>query len=138
VQREWLEERAVELLVESTRIATGRPTPCAGRAARVLTERAKQLLTASDELVGLVTLADRLDVSPAYLTDAFRRSEGTPLVRYQLQLRVMRAMQRLPTTDDLCALALDLGFSSHSHFSTAFRARTGITPSRYRELVRQV
>ena len=29
----------------------------------------------------------------------------------------------------LSALALDLGFSSHSHFTTAFRRHFGVTPT---------
>jgi AraC-like DNA-binding protein len=35
--------------------------------------------------------------------------------------------------DDLTALGLDLGFSSHSHFSAAFRQAYGRTPSEFRE-----
>ena len=34
----------------------------------------------------------------------------------------------LPSIDDLTALGLDLGFSSHSHFSAAFREAYGRTP----------
>jgi AraC-like DNA-binding protein len=34
--------------------------------------------------------------------------------------------------DDLTALALELGFSSHSHFTDAFRAEFGRAPSRIR------
>jgi AraC-like DNA-binding protein len=33
---------------------------------------------------------------------------------------------------DLTALALDLGFSSHSHFTDAFRRRFGMAPSSLR------
>ena len=35
--------------------------------------------------------------------------------------------------DDLTDLGLDLGFSSHSHFSAAFRAAYGRTPSAFRQ-----
>jgi AraC-like DNA-binding protein len=56
-----------------------------------------------------------------------------PLVRYQRQLRIRRALALLPHTDDLARLALDLGFASHSHFTAAFRAATGVTPSAYRK-----
>jgi AraC-like DNA-binding protein len=34
--------------------------------------------------------------------------------------------------DDLTSLALDLGFSSHSHFTDAFRREFGRTPSEVR------
>jgi AraC-like DNA-binding protein len=40
--------------------------------------------------------------------------------------------------NDLSRLALDLGFSSHSHFAQAFRAHFGATPSQFRRPVGQV
>ena len=49
-----------------------------------------------------------------------------PLYRYQLRLRLARALDLLAQYDDLTTLGLDLGFSSHSHFSAAFRA--GLRP----------
>jgi AraC-like DNA-binding protein len=57
-------------------------------------------------------------------------------VRYQLRLRLVRALAELPHRDDLAALAYELGFSSHSHFTTAFRTTLGMTPSQYRRQVR--
>ncbi|HEX3764811.1 MAG TPA: helix-turn-helix transcriptional regulator [Kofleriaceae bacterium] len=105
-------------------------------AAARLTERAKALLAPGGPPVGLASLARQLAVCPAYLSDAFRRTEGVPLVRYQLRLRLVRALAELPHTDDLTALALELGFSSHSHFTTAFRTTLGLTPSQYRRQVR--
>ena len=44
--------------------------------------------------------------------------EGLPLYRYQLRLRLARALDLLAQYDDLTSLGLELGFSSHSHFST--------------------
>jgi AraC-like DNA-binding protein len=55
------------------------------------------------------------------------------LYRYQSRLRLARALDLLAQYDDLTALALDLGFSSHSHFSAAFRQTYGRTPSEFRE-----
>ena len=74
--------------------------------------------------------------SPAYLTDLFTRVEGISLHQYLTQLRLAHALVELPHTDDLTALALDLGFSSHSHFSYAFRRGFGCTPSQFRESTR--
>lgn len=74
--------------------------------------------------------------SPVYLTQAFRRVEGMPLYRYQMQQRLNQALLRLPDTDDLTALALDLGFASHSHFTAAFRRAFGRTPAAHRREIR--
>ena len=129
------EEDALALLHQALAAARDEAAPHPA-AARRLAERAKALLTPEGPPLSLPALARRLAVSPAYLTDAFRRAEGLPLVRYQQRLRLARALAELPRRDDLTALALDLGFSSHSHFSTAFRATMGLTPSAYRRQAR--
>ena len=72
--------------------------------------------------------------SPVYPTQVFQQVEGLPLYRYQLRLRLARALDLLAQYDDLTALSLDLGFSSHSHFSAAFRQVYGRSPSEFRRL----
>jgi AraC-like DNA-binding protein len=105
---------------------------------RRLIRRAKAFV--ESELTKGIRLADiarAVGSSPAYLTHAFRRAEGAPLYQYVTQLRLARALAELPHADDLTTLALDVGFSSHSHFSAAFRRAFGITPSRFRETCRR-
>jgi AraC-like DNA-binding protein len=81
----------------------------------------------------LAEIAAEVRVSPVYLTQVFQQVEGLPLYRYQLRLRLARALDLLAQYDDLTALSLDLGFSSHSHFSAAFREVYGRTPSEFRQ-----
>src|SRR5216684_3021610 len=103
---------------------------------QLLVDRAK-LVLASD-LARRWTLAEvaaEVCVSPVYLTQVFQQVEGIPLYRYQLRLRLARALDRLGGDGDLTRLALDLGFSSHSHFSAAFREAYGRTPSEFRRSV---
>jgi AraC family transcriptional regulator len=98
-----------------------------------LVDRAK-LVLASD-LARRWTLADiaaEVRGSPVYLTQVFQQVEGMPLYRYHLRLRLARALDLLAQYDDLTALSLDLGFSSHSHFSAAFRGTYGRSPSEFR------
>jgi AraC-like DNA-binding protein len=71
--------------------------------------------------------------SPVYLTQVFQQVEGLPLYRYHLRLRLARALDLLAQYADLTALSLDLGFSSHSHFSAAFRGVYGRSPSEFRQ-----
>jgi AraC-like DNA-binding protein len=80
----------------------------------------------------LADVATEVRVSPVYLTQVFQQVEGIPLYRYQLRLRLARALDLLAHYDDLTALSLDLGFSSHSHFSAAFRQAYGYSPSEFR------
>jgi AraC family transcriptional regulator len=81
----------------------------------------------------LTEIASEVRGSPVYLTQVFQQVEGQPLYRYQLRLRLARALDLLAEYDDLTALSLELGFSSHSHFSAAFRGAYGRSPSEFRQ-----
>jgi AraC-like DNA-binding protein len=101
-----------------------------------LVDRAKLALSA--DLARRWTLAEvaaEVGVSPVYLTQVFQQVEAMPLYRYQLRLRLARALDLLGEYDDLTALGLDLGFSSHSHFSAAFRQAYGRTPAEFQRSV---
>ena len=78
-------------------------------------------------------IAAEVGGSPVYLTQVFQRVEGMPLYRYQMRLRLARALDLIDQYDDLSALGLDLGFSSHSHFSAAFRQAYGQSPTAFRQ-----
>jgi len=108
--------------------------PGASRARQRLVDRAK-LLLASDltRRWTLAEIAAAIGGSPVYLTQAFQQVEGMPLYRYHLRLRLARALDRIADCEDVAALALDLGFSSHSHFSAAFRQAYGRTPTAFRQ-----
>ncbi|HEX2340588.1 MAG TPA: AraC family transcriptional regulator [Vicinamibacterales bacterium] len=81
----------------------------------------------------LAEIAAEVGHSPVYLTQVFQQVEGVPLYRYQLRLRLARALELLPRYNDLTSLSLDLGFYSHSHFSTAFAKAYGCSPSMFRQ-----
>ena len=86
--------------------------------------------------IRLVDIGQAVGASPAYLTATFRRFEGLALHQYLTQLRLARALADLPRTENLTTLALDTGFSSHSHFTAAFRRAFGCTPSQFRRTTR--
>lgn len=98
-----------------------------------LVDRVKLLLTS--DLSRRWTLADiaaEVGGSAVYLTQVFQQVEGMPLYRYQLNLRLARALDLMAEYDDLTALGLELGFSSHSHFTSAFQRTYGRSPSEFR------
>jgi len=98
-----------------------------------LVDRAKLVLSSDlSRRWTLAEIAKEVGVSPVYLTQAFKQVEEMPLYRYQLRLRLARALDLIGQYDDLTALGLELGFSSHSHFSAAFRQAYGRSPAEFR------
>jgi len=101
-----------------------------------LIQRAKEYLGRTFPMrVALSQTARAIGASPSSLSRAFRAGEKTSFYRYALNMRLARAAALLATSNDLSALASDLGFASHSHFTNAFRRWAGRTPSDYRALV---
>jgi AraC-like DNA-binding protein len=131
---------AETLTLTLIRRALGERTSHAARASigrQKLVDRTKLLL--SSDPARRWTLSEvgaAIGVSPVYLTQVFQQVEGMPLYRYQLRLRLARALDLLSRYDDLTTLSMDLGFSSHSHFSSAFRQAYGRTPAEFQRSVR--
>ena len=74
---------------------------------------------------------------PAHVARAFRQEYGTSVTAYARTLRLEWATIAVATTEDpIARIALDAGFADQSHFTRSFRRHHGVTPARYRELVR--
>jgi len=97
-------------------------------------EAAKVYLAARlGDSIALDDVARSVHASPFHLARLFRQRTGVSIHRYLTRLRLRASLERLADgASDLTTLALDLGFSSHSHFSGAFRAEFGQTPSEVR------
>ena len=83
--------------------------------------------------ITLADLAALVDISQFHFGRLFKQSLGQTPYQYLLQQRIERAKRLLRQTDQpLVAIALECGFSSHSHSGQKFRQLTGITPKGYR------
>jgi AraC family transcriptional regulator len=89
-----------------------------------------------DQLHGEIRLSDLaglLQMDADGFAKRFKRSFGIPPHRFLIESRISRAKALLKDAHlSLVAIALSCGFNSHSHFTTAFRQHTGLTPSLYR------
>ena len=102
----------------------------ANRAAALATDAQVLIAAMYSGRVTLEILADKLGVSPFRLCRAFRQATGGTLHQHLTNLRLAAALEKLPEyRERLTDLALDLGFSSHSHFTHAFRGRYGRSPA---------
>ena len=129
----WLEadERSLGLYAALARPV---PTPATrGRQAEIVEATQLALAARPGDAWSLDALARRVHVSPFHLARTFRRRVGLPLHRYLLRARMAAALAEiLDTTRALTAIAMDLGFSSPSHFSATFRATFGASPATVR------
>ncbi|MGH8796097.1 MAG: helix-turn-helix domain-containing protein [Caldimonas sp.] len=82
--------------------------------------------------LSIATLARQVSMSPSTFTKLFKACVGTTPHHFVLTRRLQRAEILLCSDAPLSEIALSLGFASQSHFTEAFRRRTGRTPSRAR------
>ena len=107
------------------------PRPSAIKARAEAVEAVKSILSSRfQEGIRLDDLAREVGVSTYHLARVFKAGTGLTLHAYLNQLRLRASLERLTERrTDLSELALDLGFSSHSHFTDAFRRAFGASPS---------
>ncbi|HUE86165.1 MAG TPA: AraC family transcriptional regulator [Vicinamibacterales bacterium] len=134
----FVEERVLQILSRTASLAyamtrTERIAP-RRRRARDLAEAARAVVASRfDEPLSLPIIARLVDTSVFHLARVFRGVTGTTLHAYRNQLRLRAALERVADPgSDLLSVAIDLGYSSHSHFSEAFRRTFHVTPSALR------
>lgn len=83
------------------------------------------------ENISLAEIAAVANASPFNFARLFQQQTGMPVHRYLTRLRLRTSLERIAEPGaDLTSIALDLGFSSHSHFTDVFRREFGKTRRR--------
>lgn len=114
------------------RLGTRRPGRTDTRAAHAEAAReACRFMTRHwNEPLGLEGIAAHVHCSAYHFARLFKRETGMSVHAYLSKLRLCVGLTRVADAGGrLTALALELGYSSHSHFTTAFRKEFGVTPS---------
>jgi AraC family transcriptional regulator len=84
------------------------------------------------EDLSLAELAAQVGRRPRHFSTLFRQAFGAPPYRYVLRQRLSEGARRIASGDrDIAAIAVRLGFTSQSHFASAFRAFFGVDPQHY-------
>jgi len=110
---------------DATRPVSGLPT-------RILKRVVDKMQVLDDEL-SLESLAQESGYSRVHFVRMFRAATGRSPHNYLLNLRIERARELLSNPAlSLTDIALDCGFSSHSHLTRVFRQFLGVTPSECR------
>ena len=88
-----------------------------------------------EEQLTLRKIAGEVSLSAYHVCRLFRRATGKTLHEYRSQFRLRTSLTRLlESTQPLTDIALDCGFSSHSHFTDRFQHAFGETPSWLRKM----
>ena len=83
----------------------------------------------------LTCMAEAVGLSSGHFARKFRYSAGESLERFTNRRRVGASFVMLRNgTPSLAQIALDLGFSSQSHFTRLFSKLTGLTPQQFRRM----
>ena len=83
--------------------------------------------------IGLEEIASLVGHSASHCAKKFRCTEGLSLGRFVNRRRMAKALILLRSdSTPLSRVALDLGFSSQSHFTRLFSELVGMTPAQYR------
>ena len=108
------------------------------RDSRRYVDRARDLLARDfREPLRLAGIAREAGCSPFHLSRLFRRATGVTLHRAVVRMRLREGLERLlDEPEQISPIAFDVGFASHSHFTDAFRAEFGCSPSQARQLSR--
>lgn len=122
------------------RVSLGTSGPAASAKAWITPRRLRQVENLVEEgLEGGILVSDlaqRLGLSTAFFSRAFREATGRSPQEHIIRRRLQRATNLVrETQSSLAAIAAECGFSSHAHMSNVFRTRLGVGPSEMRRLV---
>jgi len=108
-----------------------RPT-CERRRVAIVEEVKELIATQYGTNQSLATLARSAHCSAGQLARVFPILTGFSIHGYQQHIRLRVSLELLREAPfELCMVAAQLGFASHSHFSTVFRRQFGISPSEF-------
>ena len=95
----------------------------------------------TESTLSLNDLAQKLDISPNYLSQIINEKEGKNFFDFINAFRVaeFKRLIAIPTNQQytLLALAYDCGFNSKSSFNRSFKKHAGLTPSQYAATVQK-
>lgn len=128
-----IEEEAALLLDDVLIPATNREAPMRRPGEFDAVQRVRARIAADPAApTSLRVLATAAGMTPFRLCRAFSRVTGETMTSYRTRLRLLSSLERLRAGESITDIALAFGFSSHSHYTAAFRIAFGVPPMRWR------
>ena len=88
------------------------------------------------EELSLDILADKMEISPKYLSRVFKQIIGINLSEYLMYIRIENAKKMLLTDMNINEIMERVGINNRTTFTRSFKRLEGITPNEYRTLHR--
>ena len=119
----------------STGTGDDRPVTNPREADRRVHEACRILATRLDERITLPAVAEAVGLSTYHFCRLFRATTGLTVHAYRKRLRLRAAFSTCASLPhgNLSEVAMSLGYASHSHMTTEFRATLAMTPSGVRD-----
>jgi AraC family transcriptional regulator len=89
-----------------------------------------------DQQLSLEILAQDVGLSPYHFARMFKTSVGETPARFIMRARVEGAKQLLQGDMHLAEVSAAAGFSHQSHMSQQFKKHVGVTPMKYRSIIK--
>lgn len=84
----------------------------------------------------LKDVADQANLSPHHFIKVFKAETGLTPFEYLLHVKIERAKEMLKYKNfSITEVCFKSGFQNVSHFSAAFKRKTGASPSEYRKAI---
>lgn len=105
-----------------------------GKIPKVLSEAMLYIHQNYSEKLHVNTIADKLHISPQYLTRLFKENIGKSTLQYINGLRISKAKDLMrESTRTMQEITYAIGLENPYYFSRLFKEYEGITPSKYRK-----
>jgi len=85
--------------------------------------------------ISLSSIAEKVNVSPQYLSKLFKEECGRGFTNYLNNIRIEQAKLLLAEGVPLKNLAQSSGFNNYTYFFTVFKEVTGMTPQQYEKTI---
>lgn len=107
---------------------------CKNMANREIIFQAMHYIRTHYSQISLNEVAKSVALSPAYLSNLFKRETGKSYSQYLNRVRIEASKQLLRENHSLADVAQRVGFSDQSYFTNVFRKYEGMSPNRWKHI----
>lgn len=88
--------------------------------------------------INVAYLAEKFNFNPSYIIRVFKKYKGEPPMQYLISLRINEAKRLIGNNQDLDFKSISevVGYTDPHYFSRVFKNMTGMSPSEYRESIK--